>query len=342
MSSSSVARTSTVRAADAAAAAPRFYDRLDATSKERVTLLLSKVQALLPIEQDAFLQELQRQQEGAQDALFAVNKSRGKLVRYTGPRLEAVQARERGYVMPRALRSGKDSDTRLPLITDGTDAPSGSRTALPCSLEELARTPGLFGETEVTIHLEKMSLYEKLHQNMAEPKGAEGPTDDVAASPPAQSQLHDRSGEMEMDLRRAAAASDAETAASAPRRNAPYRSNAYQAVRLAMSSPGFIPVQKPLSLATTQTGYDGVKSVLNTTGMPISEDDLREWFDELDEEGRGELSLDEFQRCMELLERDFGVTDEYAALRRAGEHLAFDGRLSFEAFAYLVLRFARV
>ncbi|KPI87543.1 hypothetical protein ABL78_3386 [Leptomonas seymouri] len=347
-----------INAADGAvAAAPRLFDRLDAISKERITILLGRVQSLLPMEQEAFLQELYLQLEDARKAQSTAGKTLGKLVHYTSPSLEAVQARDCGYVMPRTLVSGEGSEGGPLQITDGAAARRETQPTPPCSLEDLVRTPGMFGDGEVAIRLDKMSLYDKLVQNMASrkvseaaPKRAVSTTDSVdvpvveehpTAGPP---QL-DRGEQRGMELQSAAAAAAtaaADAAVSAPRRNAPYRSNAYQAVRLAMSSPGFIAIQKPLSMAAAQTGYDGVKSVLNTTGMPIKEDDLREWFNELDAEGRGALSLEDFQRSMESLERDFGVTEDYVTLQRAGEQLAYDGRLSFEAFAYLVLRFARV
>lgn len=375
MSTSSSSRVPAIVSAGAVVAAPRLFDRLDAAGKERVTLLLSRVQALLPIEHEAFLQELYRQQEDAQRTLAFSKQTRGKLVRYIGPSLEAVQARDRAYVTPRTLpavgqgdevggedEANQQSGQRSPSAATNGDAVARStdRAAPPCSLEDLVRTPGMFGEAKVTIHLEKMSLYDKLHQNMANMKGHTAPTLDsgIDASPMTEQQQQQlqpaapsQSGEH--------AAAQLQTTSSAPCATvttnnndnsdnnsgaasaAPYRSNAYQAVRLAMSAPGFIASQKPSSTTTTQTGYDGVQSVLNTTGLPINEEDLREWFDELDEEGRGVLSLEEFQRYTESLERDFGVTSEYAALQRAAEQLAFDGHLNFEAFAYLVLRFAR-
>jgi hypothetical protein len=357
-------------AAAAAPVAPRLFDRLDAPSKERVTFLLSRVQALLPVEQDAFLQELHRQQEDAQWSLSASNKTRGRLVQYTGPSLEAVRARDRSYVVPRVLPSNEKKEGQGAFVqqgsllqtTSGAGSRSGTQAAAvpPCSLEDLVRTPGMFGDEEVVVHLEKMSLYDKLHQNVATTAHdsaaatleEDGMGKNATGTPPPAPVTLQRSGD-----ERAGAALQPFTGGPAPRGghvttttssskgingSAPYRSNAYQVVRLAMSSPGFIAYQKPSSLETTQTGYDGVRSVLNTSGMPVGEDDLREWFDELDGEGRGALSLEEFQHFMESLERDFGVTTEYAALQRAGEQLAFDGRLSFEAFAYLVLRFARV
>lgn len=373
MSTSSSSRVPAIVSAGAVVAAPRLFDRLDAAGKERVTLLLSRVQALLPIEHEAFLQELYRQQEDAQRVLAFSKQTRGKLVRYTGPSLEAVQARDRAYVTPRTLpvvgqgdevggedEANQQSGQRSPSTATNGDAVARStpRAAPPCSLEDLVRTPGTFGETKVTIHLEKTSLYDKLHQNIANMKGhtARTPDSSIGASPMTEQQ--------QQQLQPAAPSQSGEHAAaqlqttSAPcatvttnNNNSdnnsgaasatPYRSNAYQAVRLAMSAPGFIASQKPSSTTTTQTGYDGVQSVLNTTGLPINEEDLREWFDELDEEGRGVLSLEEFQRYTESLERDFGVTSEYAALQRAAEQLAFDGHLNFEAFAYLVLRFAR-
>ncbi|CAC9508313.1 protein of unknown function - conserved [Leishmania donovani] len=359
-------------AAKAAATPPaRLFDCLDAASKERVTMLLSHYQVLLPVEQASFMQELERYNQEQQTTALARNKAGEVWIRYTNPRLQAVQARDPAYVQ-RLI-----SHTAASRGSKGDEA-SEEATA-PCSLEDLVHTRGMFGEPEgVPIRVGKMSLYEKLHQNMrnrrstaggsltntttssiptaadpghgaarvsvpfgpfaeAEAKPAEGKRE-VGDNASPKTSAQSESGERAVAL---ACADTFPSHTSSVRPSAPYRNNAYQAVRLAMNSPGYTATTQPTSVAELQTPLDGVKPVLNTTAFPITEEELRDWFDELDVHGRGVLSVEEFQRYMQALERDLGVPTEYATLELDGAPLAKDGWLNFEAFSYLVLRFAR-
>ncbi|CBZ23911.1 conserved hypothetical protein [Leishmania mexicana MHOM/GT/2001/U1103] len=361
--------TGTVDAGSAARAAAtppaRLFDCLDAASKERVTMLLSHYQVLLPVEQASFMQELERYNQEQQTSALARNKNGEVWTHYTNPRLQAVQERDPAYV----LRS--ISHTAVSLGSKGNEAPE--ETTAPCSLEDLLHTRGMFGEPEgVPIRVGKMSLYEKLHQNMRNRRSTAGgslvktttssiPTAANADSGAARisvsfGPLADGKSEVGDNASpKTSAQSESGERAVAPvyanafpshtssvKPSAPYRSNAYQAVRLAMNSPGYTATTPPTSVAELQTPLDGVKSVLNITTFPITEEELRDWFDELDVHGRGVLSVEEFQRYMQSLERDLGVSAEYAMLELDGAQLAKDGWLSFEAFSFLVLRFARV
>ncbi|AIO00072.1 hypothetical protein LPMP_291210 [Leishmania panamensis] len=353
----------------AATQKPRLFDSLDAASKERVTTLLSHYQVFLPVEQVSFMQELERYNEEQQTAALTASKAGEVWVRYTTPRLQAVQARDPAYVQ-RLI-----SDIAAPRESKSDETP-GEATPPPCTLEDILHTCGMFGEPEgVPIRVGKMSLYERLHENMKSrrstacgsvvnsttpniPTTADAGGGTAWSSAQFETAAKPAAEEREMgdaaSLEASAQAESGESAvvpmytgalpfhASSTRPAAPYRSNAYQTVRLAMSSPGYISTTQPTSLAEVQSPQDGVKSVLNATPFPITEEELREWFEELDVCGRGVLSVEEFQRCMESLERDLGVPTEYATLERDGAQLANNGWLSFEAFAYLVLRFARV
>ncbi|GET90403.1 hypothetical protein, conserved [Leishmania tarentolae] len=360
--------TSDAGVAARAAATPqtRLFDCLDAASKERVTMLLSHYQTFLPVEQASFMQELDRYNEEQKAAALARNKAE-VWTRYTTPRLQAVQARDPAYVQrlmpPPDASCGSKDDEALEEAT------------APCSLEDLLRTRGMFGEPEgVSIHVGKMSLYEKLQQNMRNRRGTakittatistdadagEGATRNSAAfgaftevqAEPTEGQreagdntfpktsVQSESGERAV----VPANTDAlPSNTSSNRPTAPYRSNAYQAVRLSMSSPGYTATRQPTSEAEAQAAMEGVKAVLNSTAFPISEEELRDWFEELDVHRRGVLSVEEFQRYMKSLERDLGVPTEYATLEHDAAHVAKDGLLNFEAFSYLVLRFVRV
>lgn len=370
--------TTTNAATAAAARQPRLFDKLDAASQEKVTMLLSHYQLLLPVEQAAFMQELDRFNEEQAAAAEARGKLGEKWIRYMTPRLQAVQAREQGYVQ---RVTTDDSAASVAGDEAGADvAATPASPQPPCSIEDLLYTPGMFGEQEgVDIHVGKMSLYEKLHQNMdsrrttiragsatniasagarmsnATTATAASATNDEARTPvqyaesvpraqpqpavAARTQTIAMSGDLVDST--PAPFDAASTTGSIEGPVAPYRSNAYQAVRLAMSSPGYVATTKPASLAAAQSPLDGVCPILNATGFPISEAELRNWFDSLDVRGRGVLTVEEFQRCMEALERDLGVPTDYATLLRDGEELANNERLSFEAFAYLVLRFVR-
>ncbi|KAK7200043.1 hypothetical protein NESM_000053800 [Novymonas esmeraldas] len=369
------ASTTATAAHVAAAPQPRLFDRLDAASKERVTMLLSHYQVLLPVEQASFQQELERYTAEQRAAELARKKAGEHWTRYTTPRLQAVQARDPGYVQqrqigaPAAASPGADGGA-VALVGTVALAPPP-----PCSLEQLLYTRGMFGEEEgVDIHVSKMSLYDKLRQNMRSrrstvatsaastaapgtPAVVDADAGETQGSLPFAEQADCRPQSAELEDRGVAdstvvtpVAQDvvpphdlAPTAAAATHTApVPYRNNAYQAVRLAMNSPGYIAVQQPTSMAAVQSPQDGVRSVLNATAFPISEEELREWFNELDVRGRGVLGVEEFQSYMESLERDLGVPTEYATLGRDGARLARNDRLSFEAFAYLVLRFTRV
>ncbi|KAG5474071.1 hypothetical protein CUR178_04182 [Leishmania enriettii] len=368
--------TTPADAGSAASAAPahqqRLFDCLDAASKERVTMLLSHYQVLLPVERVSFMQELERYNGEQQAAALARGKTGEIWTRYASPRLQAVQVRDPGYVQ-RFI-----SDTSVTYGPNGDAAPEEATPS--CTLEDLFHTCGIFGEPEgVPIHVGKMSLYEKLRQNMRGRQSTRGEslinTITMAARAAAeagadavgiQASLEDVTQEQVQPVKGDCAMGDHASPKTPAQAEAgdraltpvyadalpsdgcttppivPYRNNAYQAVRLAMSSPGYIATTPPTSLAEVQSPQDGVKSVLNITAFPITEDKLREWFEELDAQGRGVLSLEEFQHYMRSLERDFGAPGDYAALECDGARLAKSGWLSFEAFAYLVLRFVRV
>ncbi|KAG5490434.1 hypothetical protein JKF63_00554 [Porcisia hertigi] len=352
----------------------RLYDCLDAASKERVTMLLSHYEVLLPVEQDAFMQELERYNHEQSAAALARRKAGETWIRYTTPRLRAVQARDPAYVQ-RLI-----SDKAASNWSNSDEAPTEATP--PCTLEDLLYSRGVFEDAGQAIHVRKMTLYEKLHQNMnshsvkpskrathdpttsvpAVPNGSAGtvrqsvsfedPVEEKAEPFNQESQTIEAtslSAEMQAESSKDAAVMSVSDGnpppshASSTTLAAPYRNNAYQAVRLAMSFPAYTartPPPSPSSGATAPLP-GGVKRVWNVSSFPITEDELREWFEELDVTGRGALNLDEFMHYMESLERDFGVSTEYATLKQDGERLAKDGKLSFEAFSYLVLRFVR-
>ncbi|RNC44119.1 hypothetical protein TcCL_NonESM06138 [Trypanosoma cruzi] len=109
-----------------------------------------------------------------------------------------------------------------------------------------------------------------------------------------------------------------------------FRSRGYQALRLARGDEN----------APVTEGYTK-SSVFNLTGIPIDEADLWEWFDTLDVARSGTIGVMSFLETIKQLDRGFGVSQKAEEQWvRDVEALAPDGQLTFEKFAFLVLRLA--
>ncbi|KAF8276353.1 hypothetical protein BCY84_00660 [Trypanosoma cruzi cruzi] len=108
-----------------------------------------------------------------------------------------------------------------------------------------------------------------------------------------------------------------------------FRSRGYQALRLARDE------NAPVTEDYTKS------SVFNFTGIPIDEADLWEWFDTLDVARSGTIGVVSFLETIKQLDRGFGVSQKAEEQWvRDVEALAPDGQLTFEKFAFLVLRLA--
>lgn len=276
----------------------KSFQMLQEEERERVLLLKTRFDKLFELEKLAFL-ELCGLVSTTATADNSNKENYGKLSHYSSPRLATVQARDAGFVV---LQQSVDVPSNKTPANDG-DYTNASSDA---SLRKLIQ-PSLFGEGRVGIRKERKSLYEKI--------GMEGEDEE----------------ESEEDIGKGANAP--------PPIGVPgeynYRSNAYQAIRLAHSFPQHINVH-PNVRDDQQTA-----NMMNATGMPLYENELRGFFEELDSNHCGQLDLEDFQQFMRRLDRSLGVDDEYARLEKEGSRLAADGKLGFEAFAYLVLRFAR-
>lgn len=273
------------------------YNLLDADSKERVLVLQTKYEKLMPLEKLAFMElcGFVSTRDAAAEAELLNN--RGKLTKYMNERLADVRSRENGFVV-------LQQEVDVPSNKTAPNAGTYVNAASDASLRKLIQ-PCLFGEAEAAVRKQRKSLYEKI--------GMEG------------------EAEKEEEVE--------ETANRAPAVGEPgsytYRSNAYQALRLAHSFPQHINVRPGVK------DDANTPNMMNVTGMPLYENELREWFDALDTSKTGYLDLEEFNAFMRSLDRDLGIEDEYAKLEKDGSRVAVDNKLCFEAFAYLVLRFAR-
>lgn len=195
-------------------------------------------------------------------------------------------------------------DVVVPSNKTEPNAGSYANASSDASLRKLIQ-PSLFGEAKAEVRKQRKSIYEKI--------GMEG---------------EDEEEEVEEDIVQRA------EPAGLPGQYT-YSSNAYQALRLAHSFPQHINV-RPGTKDDMQT-----PNLMNVTSIPVGEYELRGWFDSLDSSQTGYLELKDFMSFMRSLERDLGVEDEYERLEKEGQRLASDGKLGFEAFAYLVLRFVR-
>lgn len=273
------------------------YNMLGSDSKERVLVLQTKYENLMPLEKLAFMDLcgfVSTRDAAAEEERLA---NRGKLTKYMNARLADVRSREAGFVV-------LQQEVEVPSNKTAPNAGSYTNASSDASIRKLIQ-PCLFGESEAAVRKQRKSLYEKI--------GMEG------------------EAEKEEVVE--------ETENRAPPVGAPgdysYRSNAYQALRLAHSFPQHLNVR-----ARTQDDSN-TPNMMNVTGMPLYENELREWFDALDSSKTGYLELDDFNSFMRSLDRDLGIEDEYSRLEKEGSRLATDNKLCFEAFAYLVLRFAR-
>lgn len=275
----------------------KSFQMLQEEGRERVLLLKTRYEKLFELEKLAFLELCGLTSTVKNDN--EKKENRGKLTHYTSPRLTTVQGRETGVVV---LQQALD----VPSNKTPANAGDFTNASSDASLRKLIQ-PSLFGEGRVGIRKERKSLYEKI--------GMEGEEDE-----------EDEEEEGKNRVPPAPIGTPGEYH---------YRSNAYQAIRLAHSFPQHINVH-PNARDDQQTA-----NMLNATGMPVYDNELREFFDALDSTHSGQLELDDFQQFMKSLDRSLGVEDEYARLEKEGSRLAADGKLGFEAFAYLVLRFAR-
>lgn len=269
---------------------------LQEEGRERVLLLKTRFDKLFELEKLAFM-ELCGFASIKETNDEEAKANRGKLSHYSSPRLETVRARDAGYVV---LQQTLDvpSNKAPQNVGDYTNASSDA------NFRKLIQ-PSLFGEGRAGIRKERKSLYERI--------GMEGEDEEEEEVEEAQNEV---------------------APVGAPGEYT-YRSNAYQALRLAHNFPQHINVHPNVR--------DDKQSVnlMNVTGMPLYETELREFFDELDSANVGFLDLDDFTQFMRRLDRSLGVEDEYERLEKEGCRLAANGKLGFEAFAYLVLRFAR-
>lgn len=275
----------------------KHFKLVDKEGQERILVLSTKYEKLLPLEKLAFMDLcgfVSTRDASAEEEMLA---NRGKLHKYMNERLMEVRSREPGFVV-------MQQSAEVP--SDKTPANAGSYTdaSSDAALRKLIQ-PSLYGEGAAVVRKQRKSLYERI--------GMEG------------------EAEQEEEVQ--------ESGPKAPPLGAPgevtYRSNAYQALRLAHSFPQHVNVRGNTK-DDTQTA-----NMINATGMPLYENELRDWFDALDSGNTGFLELEEFKSFMRSLDRDLGVDDEYVRLEQEGERLAANGKLCFEAFAYLVLRFAR-
>lgn len=324
-------------------ATKRLFDLLDPESQDRVVLFKTKYEQMMGLERSAFLQELGLVSTRDEEAEAARRALHGKLTIYKNERLAAVQGREPGFVI---LQQDASAAPDEPAFQDEEDreeelAERRATVGLPMSDLALRRllNDDVFGEAKMVIKTERKSVYEKVAVLEGEEEEAE------KAKKEAEKQ------EKEAMLRRKSNAMPKPATTIGVPGEYLYRSNAYQALRLAHSFPGRINI-KPggatSSSAENDKGSSGdaedpalTNATVNVTGIPIYEDELRKWFDAMDTTGSGTLDCAEFMAFMRSLDRDFGVAEEYAQLERDGQKLALDGKLSFEAFAYLVMRFAR-
>lgn len=298
----------------------RLFDMLDKDGQERVVVMKTRYAALGPLQQKALLQEL---------GLFSVaNVNEGesalveqcKLSRYSSPRVTAVQGRDPGYIYLPYAPHKIEQDIMKSNIQPSTLSEGQLRKLFPS---------GLFGDGKVNVHVQRKSIYEKI--DMDGIASANSATEKV--------QQGDSKKQQQAD----------EAKALLQRIDQPVRSNAYQAVRLSHNFPHHINIDNKGKTTNTNASDDGseitddgeASCVLNVTGMPLYDHELRECFNHLDKAGSGSISCTDFNEFMRSLKRDFGVAQEYAILESQAENFSTDGKLSFEAFAYLIMRFAR-
>lgn len=314
-----------------------LFELLDPEGQERVTLMKTRYVQLSTLERAAFLQEMDLTAESELADEAARRANRGRISKYKSDRQEAVQARDATYVTMRQIGiAAPDEDAVGDDCAAADDVTAAAVVGLPASDLALRRllTDELFGSGPVPIRRPRESLYDKIGALGGEEEEAER-IGRVTAAAAAEAEIR----------RRSTVAPRAVSQVGAPGQFQ-YRCTAYQAARLALSLPAHIHINEPHTKTTTTAnvgalnGGSETRSV-NVTGMPLFEKELRGWFDALDTEGTGTLGVAEFTACMRELERDYGVADASAKLEAAGQQLALNGRLSFEAFAFLVLRFAR-
>lgn len=382
-------------AGGAASTSYRYFDLLELEGQERVTLLKTKFNLLLPLERAAFLQDLGLQSISNGDASH-IGGPATKAVGSHSDRLRRVQERQPGYValqedypltpgaMVNPFQSSSSSTSCPP---DGAAAAAegalvartstSEGTAGPDTLfRQLLSAPGLFGETEVPVRVPRASLYERVAQARSSgsnttgtavgsvasgaeateggqpqpvpsPLPLQGESGEASGQPQAHADVTQRGEDGVAGVSSAPPAVPAGDEVSAPSRRV-YRSNAYQALRLAHSFPGPINgttvESSPRASATASANRGDANAVhtLNVSGLPLYEEEMREWFDVLDTDQTGLLSVQEFARCMDELQRDFGVRETFVKLTQDGERLAKEEKLNFEAFAFLVLRLLRL
>lgn len=291
----------------------RLFLMLDDESKERVVLFKTRYEQMMPLERQAFLQEVGLVSTVDLDEEATRHAKLGKLVHYSTERLNAVRARDPSYVV---LEQNPLPDEGAADAIPGPNQPHYTE-AMPHAIFQQMLSPALFGEQPVKISKERKSLYERIGSvhSGAEDAGEDADEEEVDAAEEATPKELQAIGEKGKYL---------------------YRSNAYQTLRLAHSFPGHINAGG-LAAADSETAT----TVMNVTGVPLYEDELRDWYNALDTEGTGSLGVEAFTKFMRSLDRDFGVDAEYDVLEKEGMRLSVEGKLPFEAFAYLVMRFAR-
>jgi len=291
----------------------RLFLMLNDESKERVVLFKTRYEQMMPLERQAFLQELGLVSTVDLDEEATRRAKLNKLVHYSTERLNAVRARDPSYVV---LEQNPLPDEGAANTIPGSNQPHYTE-AMPDAIFRRMLSPAIFGEQPVKISKQRKSLYEKIGSTDcgAEDEGEEESEEEVIDAEEATPKEIQAIGEKGKYL---------------------YRSNAYQILRLAHSFPGHV---NTCGLAAADS--EAATTTMNVTGIPLYEDELRDWYNALDTEGTGSLDVEAFTKFMRSLDRDFGVEAEYDVLEKEGMRLSVEGKLPFEAFAYLVMRFAR-
>lgn len=317
----------------------RLFDGLTPESKERVTFLITRYHNLTTGDRDAFLQELGLTSAGdvsAQYDRLTMSKMVGTVHPDDSHRVRAVRERDVTYItmnsdagapaadscvtQSNAKEEVSEAKQRIGIMPTDDAVASSLRPVTEPEIREMM-VPGLFGECNV-------SLRPRHESTEGENEACNEQAEDAAAA------TEGRCDSTDGDA--AAAACAAKPSTTKP---CIQRSNAYQHFRLTHNLPARLNYEARSTSGSSD--HDDGKRVYNVTGVPLYDSELRLWFDELDTEHAGTLDLDQFNNVMAALERDFGVSEEYSDLAKKGAQLSSQGRLSYEAFAYLIMRFVR-
>ncbi|CCW67387.1 unnamed protein product [Phytomonas sp. Hart1] len=320
----------------------RAFNLLDNESQERLIRLKSHYDNLLPMEKGAFVEMLGLPIDAREVAALCEPQDKTYHVAlYHSERYDEVRRRDVGFAI---LRQGQTP----PL----SDPPADNFAVSDVEFRSLL-TPALFGEGELPLRVQKQALYDRVGMLRGDEETTAAETDEK----------EEKNGS-EIPSKQAS------TTHTDNLNQIPgiYRSNGYQSLRLGYS----FPVQLNLERAKKGEMENACGRVYNLSGIPIEQNQLREWFDSLgprrfidsdddeaEEMGDTEDNLENlnsldtnrdnyyidmtaFLDYMRSLDRDFGASSIYEQLEKDCEALAKDGdKLGFGAFAYLMLRFLR-